>query len=142
MKGINAFYALPYWVNLLINHFLDPMHCFKNVVVSMWHHITGQKDNLNSREDLKERKIMHRMWPRRNGLPSNAPWILNKEERKVVKTTIERICTPGGTMHSLKDAFTSTIEKELSGFKSHDWHKMLQVRFFLKGNLSKFQITC
>ena len=33
MKGVNAFYALTYSEELLINHLLDPMHCFKNVVV-------------------------------------------------------------------------------------------------------------
>ena len=36
MKGLNAFFALPYWEHLLINHLLDPMHCFKNVEMSMW----------------------------------------------------------------------------------------------------------
>ena len=59
-----------------------------------------------------------------NGLLPNAPWILNKEERKVVKKTIERVHTTTRTMNSFKDAFTSTTKK---GFKSHGWHKMLQV---------------
>ena len=36
MEGLNVFYALPYWGHLLINHILNPMHCFKNVVVSIW----------------------------------------------------------------------------------------------------------
>ena len=48
--------------HLLINHLLDPMHCFKNVAVSIWPNIIGQNDNLNSREDLKEAKIMRGMW--------------------------------------------------------------------------------
>ena len=103
------------------------MHCFKNVAVRIWQHITGQKDKINSREDLKEANVMRKMWPREIGSLPDAPWILSKEERRVVKRTIETIRTPTGTMHSLKDAFTSTTEKELSGFKTHDWHKMLQV---------------
>ena len=78
---------------------------------------------------IKEAKVMHRIWPCGNGLLPNAPWILIKEERKVVKRTIEMIHTPTGTMHSLKDAFTSMTEKKLSGFKSHYWHIMLQVGF-------------
>ena len=43
MKGVNAFYAVPYGEELLINHLLDPMHCFKNVGVDVWQHICGQK---------------------------------------------------------------------------------------------------
>ena len=54
MKGVNTFYALPYWEELLINHLLNPMHCFNNVAIVVWQHICGQKDNYNSREDLKE----------------------------------------------------------------------------------------
>ena len=48
---------------------------------------------------------------------------------RIIETIVD---TPTRTMHSLKDAFTSMIEKELSGFKSHDWHKILQVDFFTK----------
>ena len=75
------------------------------------------------------------MWPHGNGLLPDAP---SKEESKVVKRTIEMIGTPTGTMHSLKDAFTSKTEKELSGFNSHDRHKMLQVVFLQKKFYLKF----
>ena len=57
----------------------------------------------------------------------NVPWIISKAEKNVVKKVIETIRTPTGTMHSLTGAFTSGTKKELSGFKTHDWHKMLQV---------------
>ena len=57
---MNAFYALPYWKELLINHLLDLMYCLKNVVVAMWQHMCGQKDSYNSRVDLKEVNIMQR----------------------------------------------------------------------------------
>ena len=115
MKGLNAFYALPYLEHLLINHLLDLMHYFKNVAVSVWQHITGQKDNINSKENLKEANIMRKMWPCENGSLQEAPWILSKEERIVVKRTIKTICIPTKTMHSLKDAFISMNKKELSG---------------------------
>ena len=36
MKGVNIFYTLPYWGELLIHHLLDPMHCFKNIAVDIW----------------------------------------------------------------------------------------------------------
>ena len=68
---------------------------------------------------------MQRYWPYENGTLPTAPWILSKEEKSVVKEVIETICIPTRTMHSLKGAFTSAKEKELSGFKTHDWHKML-----------------
>ena len=51
MKGLNALYALPYWDQLLINHLLDPMHCFKNFAVTIWQHMTGLKDNRKSKKD-------------------------------------------------------------------------------------------
>ena len=53
--------------------------------------------------------------------------ILSKEEKSVVKKTIETICTPTKTMHCLKGAFTSTKERELIEVKTHSWHIMFQV---------------
>ena len=70
---------------------------------------------------------MQRCWHCENESLSDTPWILSKEERSVLKRVIEILRTPTATMHSLKGAFTSAKEKELSGFKPHDWHKMLQV---------------
>ena len=63
MKGMNIFYTLPYWGELLIHHLLDPMHCFKNVAVAIWQHICGHKDNYNSRANLKEVNVMRGCWP-------------------------------------------------------------------------------
>ena len=67
---------------------------------------------------------MCKMWPHGNESLLDAPWILNKEERSVLKKVIETLHTPMGTMLSLKGAFTTAKEKELSSFKTHDWHKM------------------
>ena len=52
MKGLSIFHELEYWKYLKICHLLYPMHVFKNVVESLWRHITGQKDSLGARRDL------------------------------------------------------------------------------------------
>ena len=128
MMGVSTFYTLPYWGELLIHHLLDPMHCFKNIAVAIWQHICGHKDSYNCRVDLKEVHVMHQCWPQENVHLPNAPWILTKEEKSMVKKAIKTICTPTGTMHYLKGVFsTSAKERELSGLKTHDWHKMLRV---------------
>ena len=128
MKGVNIIYTLPYWGELLIYHLLDPMHCFKNVAVAIWQHICGHKDSYNNRADLKEVNVMRQYWPWENVRLPDAPWILTKEEKSIVKKVIKTIRTPTGTMHCLKQAFTTSAkERELSGLKTHDWHKMLQV---------------
>ena len=111
LKQVNTFYAPLYSGELLINHLLDPMQCFKKVIVALWQHICGQKDNYNSRRDLKKENIKQRYWFCENNQLLNAPWILRKEEKSIVKKIIEAICTPTRTMHSLKGAFTNAKEK-------------------------------
>ena len=126
MKRLNAFYNLPYWEELLINHLLDPMHVFKNVGVAIWKHLTGAMDSVKARRDLEETGVKRGCWISEDGEIPNAPWILTKAEKGIVRNTIGSIRTPTSTMHSLKGAFTSD-GKELTGLKSHNWHKMLQV---------------
>ena len=63
MKGLSIFYELEYWRHLKICHLLDPMHVFKNVVESLWRHITGQKDSLGARRDLQKCRIKQDLWP-------------------------------------------------------------------------------
>jgi hypothetical protein len=45
MKRKSMFYELPYWENINIGHFLDPMHILKNVSSSLWRHISWNKSN-------------------------------------------------------------------------------------------------
>ena len=53
MKRKLIFYELPYWEHLKISHLIDPMHIFKNVSCSLWHHISSKKsDKLKFRKDL------------------------------------------------------------------------------------------
>ena len=132
----SIFFRLPYWTHLKINHLLDPMHIFKNVGSSIWEHVIGRRDNVTVREDLRVAGRMRQAWPREEGghvrLPL-APWIISKKEEKQVKQAITNLHTPTGCMRSLKGAFTTTKKRgveQLHGLKSHDWHKMLQVRVF------------
>ncbi|MCO5594287.1 hypothetical protein L7F22_048316, partial [Adiantum nelumboides] len=82
-------------------------------------------DSIKARKDLEEIGVKNACWVQDEQEIPDAPWILNKEKKEVVKETIGAIRTPSGTMHSLEDAFKSN-DKELTSSKSHDWHKMLQ----------------
>ena len=52
MKRFSILFELPYWINLQINHLLDPMHILNNVETLLWDHIIGKKDSLNTQEAL------------------------------------------------------------------------------------------
>ena len=80
------------------------------------------------RDDLQNEGLMKPLWERSNKkakkvLP-RAPWVLSKVEALQVKRTISEIQTPTGYMHCLKGSFTK--DDDVSGLKSHDWHKILQ----------------
>ena len=128
MKRLSILHQLPYWNDLLINHLLDPMHIFKNVGEVLWKTITGKKESKGQRDDLQDQGRMQEMWvcTKADGkvvLP-RAPWVLSKVEEQQVKKTISEFRTPTGLMHCLKGAFTK--HDDLTGLKSHDWHKFLQ----------------
>ena len=125
MKALNCFHTLPYWHNLLINHLLDPMHIFKNVACLIWEHITGKRDTDGQRRDLEDMHIKEHLWKNNDGILPPAPWVLSKVEKEAVMRMIEEFRTRMGTMCSLKGCFT--LDDDLSGLKTHDWHKMLQV---------------
>ena len=79
--------------------------------------------------DLKAVGKMEPYWPvsgvdGRVQLP-RAPWVLSGNEVRRVKENIKSFRTPTGLMRSLKTAFTK--DDQLTGLKSHDWHKMCQV---------------
>ena len=127
--------TLPYWAQLKVQHLLDPMHVFKNVGQAIWDHITGKKDSLAAREDMRSIRRLHpsavpRMGPRGKMVLPKAPWILAKADLERTKQVIASIRTPTGYMRSLKGAFTKAKKggsTQLYGLKSHDWHKMLHV---------------
>ncbi|RYA84795.1 hypothetical protein DD594_25700, partial [Enterobacter cloacae complex sp. 4DZ1-17B1] len=130
MKRLSLWYELPYWPRLMINHLLDPMHIFKNVGNLLWDHLTVKKDTLGARVDLRNVDRMEEYWPQTASdgsikLPK-APWIFTGAQERKVKETIRSLRTPTGVMHSLRTCFTK--EGNLTGLKSHDWHKICQVR--------------
>jgi len=59
---IFGFHTLDYWLELLIHHFLDPMHIVKNVCKSLLCHILGEKDTKASRADLVASNIKKSRW--------------------------------------------------------------------------------
>ena len=91
----------------------------------IWEHITGKRDTDGQRSDLEDMHIKEHLWKNNDGILPPAPWVLRKVEKESVMQMIEEFCTPTGTMRSLKGCFT--LEDDLSGLKTHDWHKMLQV---------------
>jgi hypothetical protein len=131
---LSIFFTLPYWENLKVNHLLDPMHIFVNVASNLWDHLTGSKDSVEIWQDLQCTGRMRSVWPieKCNGqitLPP-APWCMSKDEEKDVKQVITKFRTPTGYMRCLKGAFSKIKRRgveQLSGLKSHDWHKMLPV---------------
>lgn len=135
MSRLSILLTLPYWPKLKIHHLLDPMHVFKNVGQAIWDHVTGKKDSLGAREDMRSIRRLPasaapRMGPRGKIVLPKAPWIMARADLERMKQVIASIRTPTGYMRSLKGAFTKTKKggsTQLYGLKSHDWHKMLQV---------------
>ena len=101
------------------------MHIFKNVSQLIWDHITGKRDTIGCRKDLEKVNCLPHLWIDESGNKPPATWVPSKQEMTVVKATIEKFRTPTGTMRSLNGCFTT--DDDLSGLKSHDWHKVLQV---------------
>lgn len=132
-EKLSIFYTLEYWKSLKITHLLDPMHIFKNVGEQLWRHLVGDADSQSGRKDLEVSRSKPFLWPKEddNGTIhyAPAPWVLNREELKIVETRMRSIRTPTGYGASVRDAFTA--KGQLSKLKSHDWHNMIQVRTVL-----------
>lgn len=106
LKGeLPIWYSLPYWKDLKINHLLDPMHIFKNVAASLWRHLMGLKDSEATRKDLKESNSKPTLWPQTKGGKVTyrvAPWVLSKDELKIINERIQGIRTPVGYGASMR----------------------------------------
>ena len=85
----------------------------------------GKRDSLGARKDLEIMQRMSNLWVNQDGKLPAAPWVLNKKEQAIVKQTIESFQTPIGAMRSLKGCFI--LDDDLTGLKTHDWHKIVQV---------------
>ena len=113
MSRYSILLPLPYWAKLRIQHLLYQMHIFKNVGQALWDHITGKKNSLGAREDLRvigrlPPSTSPRMGTRGKVILPKVPWILSKVEQEHMKGVITSIQTTAGYMHSLRGAFTKT----------------------------------
>ena len=131
---ISIFYELPYWKDLLISHILDPMHILKNVLDSIFGHISGkEKDNLSSRRDIA---LSRTKFDRKHLCPNlenetyaKAPWILKKKELDQLKNITHSIRTPTGYGSSLNTSFI--VDGHITGFKTHDFHNFMKVLYII-----------
>ena len=63
MKRKSIFHGLPYWEHLKIFHLLDSMHILKNVLSSLWSHISLKKrDTLAVKRDLISFNTKKKHW--------------------------------------------------------------------------------
>ena len=112
----------------MIRHVLDPMHCEKNLCENIMKTIWGLKDTLKVRLDLKEASIRPELHPKPGGndtiiLPV-APYVLSKVEKSKFIKTIRNLKTPSNYVGQLSKRIT--VDGDLRGLKSHDYHIMMQ----------------
>ena len=112
----------------MIRHLLDLMHCEKNLCENIMKTVWGLKDTLKVRLDLKEASIRPKLHPKPGGndtiiLPV-APYVLSKVEKSKFIKTIRNLKTPSNYVGQLSKRIT--IDEDLRGLKSHDYHIMMQ----------------
>ena len=110
MSCLLAFHELKYRSDLLVPHYLDPMHIFKNVSKSLLDHLFGEKDNIAPRLDLQLSNTKQNLWVQYQSSSiesSPAPYKLgNKAQVKEYFYRIKKIKTPTGFGARLDNAFT------------------------------------
>ena len=128
---------LPYWSKLLIQHNLDVMHIEKNVfeqIVNTIMNVKGKsKDDINSRKDLathcKRRRLHVQITDGGNGdrreLMPPAPYVLSKEQRKVLCDWICDLKFPDGYASTLSRCVDHT-NGWLHNLKSHNCHVFIE----------------
>ena len=112
----------------MIRHVLDPMHCEKNLCENIMKTIWGLKDTLKVQLDLQEANIHPELHPKHVGndtvaLPV-APYVLSKVEKAKFIKTIRNLKTPSNYVGQLSKRIT--VDGDLRGLKSHDYHIMMQ----------------
>jgi hypothetical protein len=114
---------------LLIRYTLDVMHCEMNLAKNFLKTISGKKDTVKVRKDLRRRNIRKHLWltahSGRGGkiVKPHASYVLTPEEFEVFAQTIESLKMPTG--------YSSTLGKHIRGkkfgsLKSHDYHVLMQ----------------
>ncbi|KAL3679629.1 hypothetical protein R1sor_022585 [Riccia sorocarpa] len=130
LKRWSIFNQLPYWKDLLIHHLLDPMHIKANVTKSLIKRIFGEKDGQPARRACEEFGVHSEAWIHVTDggvetLPP-APWVLNTQQRKILRERISEIRFPTGFGSCLRKAFEKEGAKWPASLKSHDYHILLQ----------------
>ena len=105
------------------------MHCEKNITENILKTLSGEKDNLEVRLDMKEVFIRKHLWPVPGKKPGSAilprsSYVLTKEERKVFVHGIGSLRTPTQYMGQLKKRVQ--MNGSMKGLKSHDYHVLMQ----------------
>ena len=108
------------------------MHCEKNVcesLIATLLDIKGKsKDGVESRRDLQHMKIRKKLHPEERGnrvyLPP-APYSLSKKEKLLFCKRLHTLKLPEGYGSNIKKCI-NVKECKILGFKSHDYHMMMQ----------------
>jgi hypothetical protein len=119
----------------LLPHTLDVMHIEKNICVTLFKTITNAKgtkaNTVEQRQEMQAMAIMPHLWASEDGVDKDgsplfksnrAPWVLLKEEFKIMVDMIKSIRTPRGYGSSFKYKFHGY---KISGMKTHDYPNML-----------------
>lgn len=109
-------------------HVLDAMHIEKNISECVLKFLFGEKDSVESRQDLEEVGWRWELWlrprPNRQGFyKPQAPYVFTNVERKIFVDEVSAIRTPTG----YGSALGKHLRKSRSiGLKSHDHHNLVQ----------------
>ena len=74
------------------------MHVSQNVACLIWEHIIGKHDTLAQGKDSREMHKKEHSWVNNDGSLPSVPWALSKEEKEIVKWSIDGFGTPAQTM--------------------------------------------
>ncbi|XP_058002287.1 uncharacterized protein LOC131179456 [Hevea brasiliensis] len=129
-KRRSIFWDLPYWSTNMLRHNLDVMHIEKNVFENIFNtvmNVEGKtKDNVKSREDLKE--FCHRPELERDmatGKYPKACYTLDKQSKAVLCEWLKNLRFPDGYVSNMGRCIDMRKLK-LFGMKSHDCHVFMQ----------------
>jgi hypothetical protein len=130
--GRRAFFEPPYWSFLLIRHNLDVMHIEKNICESILGtllQIEGKsKDSEKARLDMEHLGIRHDQHPiiknDKYTLPP-ALYFLDRDDKKILCQFLQGVKMPDGVASNIRSCVDVNACK-VSGFKTHDYHIILQ----------------
>jgi len=126
------FFEPPYWSSLLIMHNLDVMHIEKNICESILGtllQIEGKsKDSEKAQLDMEHLGIRHDQHPiiknDKYTLPP-ALYFLDRDDKKILCQFLQGVKMPDGVASNIRSCVDVNACK-VSGFKTHDYHIILQ----------------